>query len=200
MKNKNIIFENNQFLIENYQRFPIQMVKGDGSYVWDSKGNKYLDFISGIAVNNLGHNNKKINNAITKQLKKILHVSNLFVIKEQVEYAKELSKTKKGYKTFFCNSGTEANEAAFKLARRWGVLNNGKKTIISFTGAFHGRTFGSLSATHPKKYRYGFYPLTSGFKNIEFNNINKLKQIVEKDKKIAAIIIEPIQEIGRAHV
>ena len=193
MKNKNIIFENNQFLIENYQRFPIQMVKGDGSYVWDSKGNKYLDFISGIAVNNLGHNNKKINNAITKQLKKILHVSNLFVIKEQVEYAKELSKTKKGYKTFFCNSGTEANEAAFKLARRWGVLNNGKKTIISFTGAFHGRTFGSLSATHPKKYRYGFYPLTSGFKNIEFNNINKLKQIVEKDKKIAAIIIEPIQ-------
>ena len=193
MKSNKILTNNNKYLIENYQRFPIEMVKGNGSYVFDSKGKKYLDFISGIAVNNLGHNNKKVNKAISLQLNKMLHISNLFVIKEQIDYAKELSKTKKGYRTFFCNSGTEANEAAFKLARRWGVLNGGKKTIVSFSGAFHGRTFGSLSATSPKKYRYGFYPLTSGFKCIDFNDIDKLKKLVKKDKKIAAIIVEPIQ-------
>ncbi|NSW88806.1 acetylornithine/succinylornithine family transaminase [bacterium] len=193
MKQNNILAKNNKYLIENYQRYPIEMVRGNGSYVWDSKGKKYLDFISGIAVNNLGHNNQKVNKAINSQLNKMLHISNLFVIKEQVNYAKELSKTKKGYRTFFCNSGTEANEAAFKLARRWGVLNGGKKTIVSFSGAFHGRTFGSLSATSPKKYRYGFYPLTPGFKSIKFNDIDKLNKLVNKDKKIAAIIVEPIQ-------
>ncbi len=113
MKQNNILAKNNKYLIENYQRYPIEMVRGNGSYVWDSKGKKYLDFISGIAVNNLGHNNQKVNKAINSQLNKMLHISNLFVIKEQVNYAKELSKTKKGYRTFFCNSGTEANEAAF---------------------------------------------------------------------------------------
>ena len=193
MKLDKILLENNKYLIQNYQRFPIEMIKGDGSYVWDSKGKKYLDFISGIAVNNLGHNNKKVNKAILSQLTKMLHISNLFVIKEQVNYAKELCKNKKGYKAFFCNSGTEANEAAFKLARRWGLLNGGKSTIVSFSGAFHGRTFGSLSATSPKKYRYGFYPLTPGFKSVTFNDIDKLEALVKKDKKIAAIIVEPIQ-------
>ena len=193
MKLDKILSENNKYLIQNYQRFPIEMVKGDGSYVWDSKGKKYLDFISGIAVNNLGHNNKKVNKAILSQVSKMLHISNLFVIKEQVNYAKELCKNKAGYKAFFCNSGTEANEAAFKLARRWGLLNGEKSKIVSFSGAFHGRTFGSLSATSPKKYRYGFYPLTPGFKSVPFNDVDKLEALVKKDKKIAAIIVEPIQ-------
>jgi len=193
VKSSDILKENNKYLIQNYQRFPIQIVKGDGSYVWDSKGRKYLDFISGIAVNSLGHNNRKVNSAIVSQLDKMLHISNLFVIKEQVDFAKELSESKKGFKSFFCNSGTEANEAAFKLARRWGVLNGVRSTIVSFSGAFHGRTFGSLSATSPRKYKYGFYPLTPGFKNVEFNNIEKLSELVAKDKKIVAIIVEPIQ-------
>jgi predicted acetylornithine/succinylornithine family transaminase len=193
MKINKALIENNKYIIQNYQRYPIEIVRGDGSYIWDSRGNKYLDFISGIAVNNLGHNNIKVNKAISSQLDKILHVSNLFVIKEQVNYARELQKRKMGYQTFFCNSGTEANEAAFKLSRRWGMLNGKKSTIVSFTGAFHGRTFGSLSATSPKKYRFGFYPLTPGFKSVEFNNIDQLKRLISKNKKIVAVIVEPIQ-------
>lgn len=192
-KAKNILAESNKYLIQNYQRLPIKIVRGEGSFVWDSDGNKYLDFISGIAVNNLGHQNPQVNKAILKQINKFTHISNLFVIQEQVDYSKALVQEKKGYKAFFCNSGTEANEAAFKLARRWGVFNGEKNIILSFTGAFHGRTFGSLSATSPKKYKYGFYPLLPGFKNTEFNNIKKLEKIVNKNKKIAAIIVEPIQ-------
>ena len=91
-----------------------------------------------------------------------------------------------------CNSGTEANEAAFKLARKWGIFNN-KRTIISVTGGFHGRTFGSLSATTPKKYKEGFYPLVPGFKTAKFNDIKSIKSIIKEDKKILAVIIEPIQ-------
>ena len=193
MKNNNIVSESNRYLIQNYQRYPIKIVKGSGSWVFDSMGRKYLDFTTGIAVNNLGHNNSKINSSIKKQIKKLVHISNLFVIEEQVKFAKELVKFKPGYKVFFCNSGTEANEATFKLARKWGIFNGGRNIIISATGAFHGRTFGSLSATHPKKYRDGFYPLVPGFKSVELNNIKKLEETVRKNKKIAAIILEPIQ-------
>ncbi len=193
MKKSGLIFKNNKYLIQNYQRYPISIVKGAGSWVYDSKGKKYLDFTSGIAVNNLGHNNKKINSSIISQLKKITHVSNLFLIEEQIDFAKELIKSKPGYKAFFCNSGTEANEAAIKLARKWGIFNGKKKVIISVSGAFHGRTLGSLSATSPNKYRQGFYPLVPGFKSVEFNNINKIEEVVRKNKNIAAIILEPIQ-------
>ncbi len=192
MLKKKLIENNNKFLISNYSRYPISIIKGDGSYVYDTDKNEYLDFISGIAVNNLGHNNKGIKNAIKKQLDELTHVSNLFLIPKQIEFAKLLTERLSRYKVFFCNSGTEANEAAFKLARKWGLYNN-KKTIISVTGAFHGRTFGSLSATTPKKYRDGFYPMVPGFKRAKFNDITSIKSIIKKDKKVLAIIIEPVQ-------
>ena len=192
MLKKKLIENNNKFLISNYLRYPISIIKGDGSYVYDTDKNEYLDFISGIAVNNLGHNNKGIKNAIKKQLDELTHVSNLFLIPKQIEFAKLLTERLSRYKVFFCNSGTEANEAAFKLARKWGLYNN-KKTIISVTGAFHGRTFGSLSATTPKKYRDGFYPMVPGFKRAKFNDITSIKSIIKKDKKVLAIIIEPVQ-------
>ena len=193
MKNNRLNSEDIKYLIQNYKRYPIAIVRGSGSWVYDSNGKKYLDFTTGIAVNNLGHNNPAINSSIRKQLKKMVHSSNLFIIKEQIQFAKELVESKPGYKAFFCNSGTEANEAAFKLARKWGVFNGGRNKIISVTGAFHGRTLGSLSATSPKKYREGFYPLVSGFKSVAFNDIGKLKELVKKDKKIVAIVLEPIQ-------
>tara|TARA_B110000014_G_scaffold240037_1_gene207859 strand:- start:1162 stop:2355 length:1194 start_codon:yes stop_codon:yes gene_type:complete len=189
---KKILKDNSKYIIGNYSRYPISIVNGDGSYVYDSESKKYLDFISGIAVNNLGHNNKKVNNAINKQLKNLVHISNLFVIPNQVNFAKEIVKNKPGHKVFFCNSGTEANEAAFKISRKWGIFNN-KKTIVSFTGGFHGRTFGSLTATWPKKYKEGFYPLVPGFKTAEFNDIESFEKIIKKDKKILAVIVEPIQ-------
>ena len=191
MLNKNIE-ENNKFIIGNYSRYPISIIRGEGSYVYDSNNKKYLDFISGIAVNNLGHSNKGIKKAIIEQLDKIVHISNLFLIPSQIKLAKSLTSNLPRYKVFFCNSGTEANEAAFKLARKWGIFNN-KKTIISVTGGFHGRTFGSLSATTPKKYKEGFYPLVPGFKTAKFNDINSIKSIIKEDKKILAVIIEPIQ-------
>ena len=191
MLNKNIE-ENNKFIIGNYSRYPISIIRGEGSYVYDSNNKKYLDFISGIAVNNLGHSNEGIKKAIIEQLDKIVHISNLFLIPSQIKLAKSLTSNLPRYKVFFCNSGTEANEAAFKLARKWGIFNN-KKTIISVTGGFHGRTFGSLSATTPKKYKEGFYPLVPGFKTAKFNDINSIKSIIKKDKKILAVIIEPIQ-------
>ena len=191
MLNKNIE-ENNKFIIGNYSRYPISIIRGEGSYVYDSNNKKYLDFISGIAVNNLGHSNKGIKKAIVEQLDKLVHISNLFLIPSQIKLAKSLTSNLPRYKVFFCNSGTEANEAAFKLARKWGIFNN-KKTIISVTGGFHGRTFGSLSATTPKKYKEGFYPLVPGFKTAKFNDINSIKSIIKEDKKILAVIIEPIQ-------
>tara|TARA_B100000242_G_scaffold90854_1_gene61493 strand:- start:5182 stop:6375 length:1194 start_codon:yes stop_codon:yes gene_type:complete len=189
--NKNIE-ENNKFIIGNYSRYPISIIRGEGSYVYDSNNKKYLDFISGIAVNNLGHSNEGIKKAIIEQLDKLVHISNLFLIPSQIKLAKSLTSNLPRYKVFFCNSGTEANEAAFKLARKWGIFNN-KKTIISVTGGFHGRTFGSLSATTPKKYKEGFYPLVPGFKTAKFNDINSIKSIIKEDKKILAVIIEPIQ-------
>jgi len=189
--NKNIE-ENNKFIIGNYSRYPISIIRGEGSYVYDSNNKKYLDFISGIAVNNLGHSNKGIKKAIIEQLDKLVHISNLFLIPSQIKLAKSLTSNLPRYKVFFCNSGTEANEAAFKLARKWGIFNN-KRTIISVTGGFHGRTFGSLSATTPKKYKEGFYPLVPGFKTAKFNDINSIKSIIKEDKKILAVIIEPIQ-------
>ena len=191
MLNKNIE-ENNKFIIGNYSRYPISIIRGEGSYVYDSNNKKYLDFISGIAVNNLGHSNEGIKKAIIEQLDKLVHISNLFLIPSQIKLAKSLTSNLPRYKVFFCNSGTEANEAAFKLARKWGIFNN-KKTIISVTGGFHGRTFGSLSATTPKKYKEGFYPLVPGFKTAKFNDINSIKSIIKQDKKILAVIIEPIQ-------
>ena len=191
MLNKNIE-ENNKFIIGNYSRYPISIIRGEGSYVYDSNNKKYLDFISGIAVNNLGHSNEGIKKAIIEQLDKLVHISNLFLIPSQIKLAKSLTSNLPRYKVFFCNSGTEANEAAFKLARKWGIFNN-KRTIISVTGGFHGRTFGSLSATTPKKYKEGFYPLVPGFKTAKFNDINSIKSIIKQDKKILAVIIEPIQ-------
>ena len=189
---KKYIEENNKFIIGNYSRYPISIIRGEGSYVYDSNNKKYLDFVSGIAVNNLGHNNKGIKKAIIDQLNRLVHISNLFLIPSQIKLAKSLTSNLPRYKVFFCNSGTEANEAAFKLARKWGIFNN-KKTIISVTGGFHGRTFGSLSATTPKKYKEGFYPLVPGFKTAKFNDIESIKSIIKKDKKILAVIIEPIQ-------
>ena len=189
---KKNIEENNKFIIGNYSRYPISIIRGEGSYVYDSNNKKYLDFVSGIAVNNLGHNNKGIKKAIIDQLNRLVHISNLFLIPSQIKLAKSLTSGLPRYKVFFCNSGTEANEAAFKLARKWGIFNN-KRTIISVTGGFHGRTFGSLSATTPKKYKEGFYPLVPGFKTAKFNDIESIKSIIKKDKKILAVIIEPIQ-------
>ncbi len=167
-------------------------MRGEGCWIWDADGKKYLDFTSGIAVTNLGHSHPAVINAIEEQAKSVIHVSNLFHIEPQVELAEILVKNSFAEKVFFCNSGAEANEGAIKLARRWGEANGGRYKIVSALGSFHGRTLGALSATGHKNYQKGFKPLLPGFKFVPYGNIKSLGRAL-KDEKICAVILEPMQ-------
>jgi len=168
----------------------LKLVRGKGVYVWDENGNKYLDAIAGIGVAILGHSNEELASAINEQMKKLVVAGPMFHHEEKDEALEELSKFLSFEYAYFGNSGTEAVEAALKFAR----LYTGKKEIIAMTKAFHGRTFGSLSATWKKKYRGGFEPLVPGFKHIPFNNIEVAKEAITKET--AAVIVEPIQGEG----
>ncbi len=174
----------------NLYKKRLKLVRGKGVYVWDENGNKYLDAIAGIGVAILGHSNEELAIAINEQMKKLVVAGPMFHHEEKDEALEELSKFLSFEYAYFGNSGTEAVEAALKFAR----LYTGKKEIIAMTKAFHGRTFGSLSATWKKKYRGGFEPLVPGFKHIPFNNIEVAKEAITKET--AAVIVEPIQGEG----
>lgn len=175
-------------LLGNYARYQVEFASGDGAYLYDKEGNRYLDFLSGIAVTGFGHNNYTIKLAVEDQLNKLWHVSNLFEASGQEELAQKLvSRTGLG-KVFFCNSGTEANEAAIKFARKWG---HGRSEIITALGGFHGRTMGSLSATAQYKVWEGFFPLTPGFKYVPFGDLNAIEHTITSST--VAVMVEPIQ-------
>ncbi len=183
------------FVMPTYGVKSLEFVKGRGCYLYNSKNEKYLDFSSGIAVNSLGHCHPRLVKELNKQAKMLWHVSNLYIIKKQEEFAKLLCEKSFADKVFFTNSGTESIECGIKIIRSFHSHHKtGKSEIISFDGAFHGRTFGALSAQKNKKYSNGFGPLLKGFKKIEFNNIEKLSAAI--NKKTAGIIIEPIQGEG----
>lgn len=146
--------------VNTYKRFNIEFIKGDGVYLFDKDGDKYLDFLSGIAVTGMGHKNSKLISAAIHQIDSLWHVSNLFQSSAQETLAKKLVERSGLNKVFFCNSGTEANEAAIKFARKFG---KGRSTIITANGGFHGRTMGSLSASAQEKLWEGFQPLAPGF-------------------------------------
>ncbi|HWP92280.1 MAG TPA: aspartate aminotransferase family protein [Thermodesulfobacteriota bacterium] len=192
MNTEQIISKSERYLIHNYSRYPIVPVRGEGCWLWDKDGKRYLDFTTGIAVTNLGHSHPAILNAIEEQAKSVIHVSNLYHIEPQVELAEILVRNSFADKVFFCNSGTEANEGAIKLARRWGEANGGRYKIVSARGSFHGRTLGALSATGHKKYQKGFTPLVPGFKFVPYGKIGPLERVL-KDEKICAVMLEPIQ-------
>ena len=194
--NQELVTLTNKYVAKNYGRYPIGLVRGKGTTVWDASGKKYIDFIAGLAVDNLGHCPPSVVNAIRKQAGKLLHVSNLYHIEPQSQLAAELSRLSFADKFFFCNSGTEANEAAIKLARRWFYDNGQPKRfeIITMNNSFHGRTMASLSATAQKKIHAGFKPLLPGFKYVPFNDISALKKALTK--KTCAVLIEPIQGEG----
>ncbi|GGG84612.1 acetylornithine transaminase [Paenibacillus radicis (ex Gao et al. 2016)] len=185
-----------QSLLPTYGRFPIALVKGEGSYLWDDQGKRYLDFMSGIAVTNLGHAPRKVKEALVKQLDELWHVSNLFRIPNQEDAARLITENSCGDAVFFSNSGAEANEAAFKLARRYNqkVLNNGRYEIITFEQSFHGRTLATLTATGQEKVKEGFAPLPEGFKYIPINDIGAVEAAISD--KTAAIMLEMIQAEG----
>ena len=194
--NQELIKLTNKYVAKNYGRYPIGLVRGKGTAVWDASGKKYIDFVAGLAVDNLGHCPPTVVKAIRKQAGKLLHVSNLYHIEPQSQLASELTRLTFADKFFFCNSGTEANEAAIKLARRWFYDNGQPKRfeIITMRDSFHGRTMASLSATAQKKIHTGFTPLLPGFKYVPFNNIAALKKALTK--KTCAVLIEPIQGEG----
>jgi acetylornithine aminotransferase/acetylornithine/N-succinyldiaminopimelate aminotransferase len=188
-----------KLLLPTYDRHKILFEKGRGLYLWDSEGNKYLDFLSGIGVNALGHGHPRIQAALKKQAGKLIHVSNLFFHEYQAELAQKLTKISGLDRAFFCNSGTEAWEGALKLARAYARTqnNNGHKAkwrLLALDGSFHGRTFGSLATTGQKKYRQPFAPLMPGVGFVGFNDVDDLKR--QFDGSVCAICLETVQGEG----
>nr|WP_206765712.1 acetylornithine transaminase [Paenibacillus dendritiformis] len=182
-----------------YARYPITLVKGSGSRLWDDRGNSYLDFMSGIAVANLGHVPARVKARVQEQLDTLWHVSNLFRIPQQEQAAEWLTNHTCADAVFFCNSGAEANEAAIKLARCYHakVAKSGRYEIITFQQSFHGRTLATLTATGQDKVKDGFHPLPEGFRYVPFNDIDSLRAAV--NEKTAAIMLEIVQAEGGVH-
>jgi acetylornithine/N-succinyldiaminopimelate aminotransferase len=179
--------------LKTYKKYNVVFVKGKGKYLYDDKGNKYLDFFSGLSVSNLGYQDKNLFNALIKQTKLLWHCSNLFYSLPQQKLAELLVKKTFPGKVFFSNSGAEANECAIKLVRKYGSKTN-RYEIITFENSFHGRTIATLSATGQKKVQKGFEPLLQGFKYAKFNDINSVKKLINKNT--VAIMIEPVQGEG----
>lgn len=193
-----------KLLLPTYERQPILFVRGRGVYLWDSKGKRYLDFLSGIGVNALGHNHPAIQAAIKRQAGRLIHVSNLFYHEYQAELARLLTGISGLDRAFFCNSGTEAWEGALKLARAFGQMNhaddgepaasNAKTQILAMDNSFHGRTFGALATTGQLKYRAPFTPLVPGVTFVKFNDLDDLER--KFDASVCAVCIETIQGEG----
>lgn len=187
-----------QYVMPNYGRFPIWPERGEGPYLWDRDGKKYLDFAGGVAVCPLGHAHPEIAAALAEQSRTLIHVSNWYCIRQQAQLARVIVEEIVGVagKCFFCNSGAEANEGMIKLARKYGVtrpLADGspRHEIITFTGSFHGRTFGAMSATAQEKIHGGFGPIVPGFVYVPFNDAEALRQAVTG--RTVAILLEPVQ-------
>jgi acetylornithine/N-succinyldiaminopimelate aminotransferase len=180
-------------LLQNYRSAPITIVRGEGCYLYDDAGTRYLDMIGGIAVCALGHAHPEIADAIAKQARTLVQASNLFGHEPARTLANELARRSGFDRVFFCNSGAEANEAAIKLARKFAYRKGEAKrrTILSCNGSFHGRTLGALAATANEKYQEGFDPLPAGFRYTPFNDVEALKNAI--DDSVAAFIVEPVQ-------
>ena len=196
MNNKQIIRLTEKYVASTYTRFPIALVRGKGARVWDADGKEYLDFVGGIAVNSLGHNHPAVIRAIERQARKLIHVSNLYHIAPQSELARELCRRSFADRVFFCNSGAEANEAAIKLARRYGGERlGGKYEVLSTYNSFHGRTLATLTATGQEKVRAGYDPLPPGFRQVAYNDLGAMEAAIDENTT-AAILVEPIQGEG----
>lgn len=183
----------------NYQPAELVIAKGEGCYVWDLEGRRYLDLVAGIAVSALGHHHPKLTAAIHAQVEKVLHTSNLYLNQPAIELAERLVKHSFGQRVFFCNSGAEANEAAIKLARRYAYTKGqqDRVKIYSFDKSFHGRTMGALTATAQPKYHEGFRPLPEGFGYLTMD-LAAVEAAI--DAQTAAVIIEPVQGEGGVRV
>jgi len=195
MNNAEIVELAHQNLINTYGCTPLAFVRGTGAHLYDAEGNRYLDFFCGLAVTSLGHGNPRVVRAIKDQAEKITHASNVFHTEPMARLAARLCAHFGNGRLFFGNSGAEANEAAIKLARRWGHDRGaGRYEIISTLGSFHGRTLGTLSATGQEKYHLGFLPLVPGFRLVAYDDVDALEKAVHDET--VAIMLEPVQGEG----
>jgi predicted acetylornithine/succinylornithine family transaminase len=196
MDTQTLMMLSEKYVANTYARYPVLLVSGKGTRVWDLDGEEYLDFVSGLAVCNLGHCHPKVVKAIQDQAEKLIHVSNFYYIEPQIQLASLLCKHSFADKVFFCNSGAEANEGAFKLARKYAKEKMGKDRheFITMERSFHGRTFATLTATGQEKFHKGYEPLMPGFKYVPFNDIGAVKNAI--DSKTCAVMLEPIQGEG----
>ena len=188
-------------LMNTYMRQPVTFTKGEGVWLWDTAGEKYLDALAGVAVNGLGHAHPKLVAAISEQAAKLIHVSNVYHIAEQEALADKLCAISGMDKVFFCNSGCEANEASIKLARLYGH-NKGISSpeIIVMDKSFHGRTMATLSATGNRKVQAGFEPLVSGFIRVPYDDVDAVKQVASSNPNVVAILVEPVQGEGGINI
>ena len=196
LSTEEVIADGKKYVMNTYGRLPLVIDRGEGCYVWDLEGKRYLDLVAGIAVNSLGHCHPAVTKAIQEQCTKLLHCSNLYWIENQVVLAKLLVEKSGLGKAFFCNSGAEANEAAIKLARKWG--KGEKYHIITMVNSFHGRTLGALAATAQEKYQKAFRPLPEGFSAVELGDLEALEQAIRPET--CAVMLEPIQGESGIHV
>ena len=187
--------------MNTYTRQPVAFVRGEGAYLWDENGKRYLDAVAGVAVNGLGHAHPRLVKAISEQAASLIHTSNLYRVLRQEELAARLCELSGMDRAFFCNSGCEANEAAIKLARMYG---HGKgidvPTIIVMEKAFHGRTMATLTASGSRKIQAGFEPLLAGFARVPFDDIPAIRQVAEHNKSVVAVLVEVVQGEGGVNV
>lgn len=199
MTTNEVFEESGKYIMNTYKRLPLFIVKGRGNRVYDADGKEYLDFVSGLAVNNIGHCNPRVTVAFQKQAQRLVHTSNLFYTEPQVKLAKLLVENSFADKVFFCNSGAEANEAAIKLIRKYSSeKETGRYEIITALDSFHGRTMATLTATGQDKFHKGFEPLVPGFSYVPFNDIAAVEKAI--NDKTAAVMIEPIQGEGGVNI
>ena len=195
MNNAEIVELTHRNLVDVYGCLPIAFVRGHGAYLYDADGNRFLDFFCGLAVTSLGHGNPRVVRAIKEQAEKLTHVSNVFHTEPSARLTERLANRFGSGKVFLANSGAEANEAAIKLARRWGSgAGNGRYEILATLGSFHGRTLATLSATGQEKYHQGFQPLMPGFRLLPFDDLAALDRA--RHDETVAVMVEPIQGEG----
>lgn len=187
-------------LTHNYSQQPLVLTRGEGCYVWDNDGKRYLDLFAGIAVSALGHCHPQLTTALVKQVRRFLHVSNIYFTEPQIQLAERLTELTFADRVFFCNSGAEANEAAIKVTRRYmrEVRKQERFEIITFTNSFHGRTMATVTATAQEKYHKGFEPMLPGFRYATLNDLASVE--AQLTEQTAAIMLEPIQAEGGIHV
>ena len=185
------------YLMNTYARQPVAFVRGEGVWLWDEAGDKYLDALAGVAVNGLGHAHPRLAASLCEQARTLIHTSNIYEIRRQEQLAHRLCQISGMDKAFFCNSGCEANEAAIKLARLYGHQKGiTTPTIIVMEKAFHGRTMATLTATGSRKVQAGFEPLLMGFARVPYNDVEAVRQVAEHNHDVVAILVEPVQGEG----